>query len=67
MLAAFELPEFQAAIHQAEQTVAGKGKVLVRKSGTEPKIQVWVWSDDRNLAEKVNDEVSSGFETKKLV
>ena len=73
MLKAFENPDFQQAIKQAEQEIQGKGKVLVRKSGTEPKIQVWVWSDDVALAEKVNAEAvavlekSAGFEAKKSV
>ncbi len=73
MLKAFENPDFQQAIKQADQAIQGKGKVLVRKSGTEPKIQVWVWSDDVDLAEKVNAETvsvlekSAGFEAKKSV
>ena len=63
----------QEAIKKAEREIEGKGKVLVRKSGTEPKIQVWVWSDVVSLAEKINAETvsvlekSAGFETKKTV
>ena len=73
MLAAFELPDFQAAIKQAETAIEGKGKVLVRKSGTEPKIQVWVWSDDTAFADALNAsmvavlEKAKGFEGKKIV
>ena len=73
MLNAFDNPDFQQAIKQAEQEIQGQGKVLVRKSGTEPKIQVWVWSDDVALAEKINAdtvavlEKSAGFEAKKSV
>lgn len=73
MLTAFERPEFQAAIKLAEAQISGQGKVLVRKSGTEPKIQVWVWSDDTVLAEKLNAEMvavlekMSGFDSKKAV
>lgn len=73
MSAAFEQPEFQKAIKQAEADIVGKGKVLVRKSGTEPKIQVWVWSDNVELAESANAamvavlEKSAGFDSKKTV
>ena len=73
MLAAFDLPAFKSAIKRAEEVINGKGKVLVRKSGTEPKIQVWVWSDDTAFAEALNAEISvilenaAGFEGKKTV
>jgi len=73
MQAAFELSAFQAAVKQAESAIIGKGKVLVRKSGTEPKIQVWVWSDDVALAEKLSAdmtgilETADGFQAKKTV
>lgn len=73
MLTAFELSDFQAAIKQAETAIEGKGKVLVRKSGTEPKIQVWVWSDDTAFADTLNAsmvavlEKAKGFEGKKIV
>ena len=73
MLSAFENPEFQAAIKTGENEISGKGKLLVRKSGTEPKIQVWVWGDDKTLVEKVNARVSdvlsefSGFVAQKDV
>lgn len=39
MLAAFELPAFKTAIAEGERKIEGKGRVLVRTSGTEPKIQ----------------------------
>ena len=73
MLAAFELTDFQQAVKQAEADIVGKGKVLVRKSGTEPKIQVWVWSDDVAFAEELNAsmvsvlEKADGFSGKKTV
>lgn len=62
MLAAFELPEFQAAVKAAEQAMEGKGRVLVRKSGTEPKIQVWVWGEDAKLVDEVNRSAASVLE-----
>ena len=73
MLAAFELAAFQAEIKQGEADIAGKGRILVRKSGTEPKIQVWVWGDDVPLATAVSNRIASvlekadGFESRKEV
>ena len=62
MLAAFELPAFKKAIAEGERKIEGKGRILVRKSGTEPKIQVWVWSDDAAFADEVNREISAVLE-----
>lgn len=73
MISAFEKSDFQNAIKEGEKMVEGKGRVLVRKSGTEPKIQVWVWADDEKLAKEANYLISSvleksqGFETSKNV
>ena len=65
MLNAFELPEFSEAVKQAEKEIDGKGKILIRKSGTEPKIQVWVWSDDVALATALSQKISKVFENTK--
>ncbi len=65
MLNAFELPEFSEAVKQAEKEINGKGKILIRKSGTEPKIQVWVWSDDSALANNLSQKISKVFENTK--
>ncbi len=62
MIKAFDKPEFQDAIKDGENLLGNEGKVLVRKSGTEPKIQVWVWSDNLALAEKVNEVISGALE-----
>ena len=73
MLAAFELPAFKTAIAEGERKIEGKGRVLVRTSGTEPKIQVWVWGYDAALADKVNGEISAvlakapGYESDKVM
>ena len=65
MLNAFELPEFSEVVKQAEKEIDGKGKILIRKSGTEPKIQVWVWSDDVALATALSQKISKVFENTK--
>ncbi|MBE6448121.1 MAG: phosphoglucosamine mutase [Alphaproteobacteria bacterium] len=73
MQIAFEAPEFKSAIAAAEESISGHGKILIRKSGTEPKIQVWVWSDDADLANTINQSITStltsqaGFEQTKDV
>ena len=59
MLKAFETEVFKQAIADGEQEVFGKGRVLVRKSGTEPKIQVWVWSDEEDLAAALSQKISA--------
>lgn len=73
MQEAFEKAEFKQAIANGEKEIAGAGKVLIRKSGTEPKIQVWVWGDDKEKAIQVNHMIAdilssfSGFESFKDV
>lgn len=73
MLSAFELPAFKEAIAEGERKIEGKGKILVRKSGTEPKIQVWVWGDDVTFADEVNKSISAilesapGYESVKIM
>ena len=42
----------QRAIKNANKLIKGKGRILVRKSGTEPKIRVMGESDDKNLLKK---------------
>lgn len=56
---AFKTAKFEKAIKDGEAKIEGKGKVLVRKSGTEPKIQVWVWGDDEKFVDEVNNDIAS--------
>ncbi len=62
MRKAYETSDFQAAIAEGEKMIGKQGRVLVRKSGTEPKIQVWVWADDAALSEQVNAIVRQPLE-----
>jgi phosphoglucosamine mutase len=46
------VPEMQAAITAAEQAVAPRGRVLVRYSGTEPKLRILLEGRDHALLEE---------------
>lgn len=54
-------PAVQQAVEQAEQALAGRGRVLLRKSGTEPLIRVMVEGHEaalvNALAEKIAEQV----------
>ncbi len=52
------IPEIEAAIKKAEERLAEKGRVLVRPSGTEPKIRVMVEGDEQHLIEKLAKDIS---------
>lgn len=50
--AILEQDSVQAAVAEAEQALADDGRVLLRKSGTEPVIRVMVEANDKALANK---------------
>jgi phosphoglucosamine mutase len=47
----------KAVIAEAEAALAGRGRLVIRKSGTEPKIRVMAEGDDAGEVEKVVDEI----------
>jgi len=47
----------QAAIGDAEAALAGRGRLVIRKSGTEPKIRVMAEGDDAAQVEAIVDRV----------
>ena len=51
----------RTAIAGAEQQFAGEGRVLVRKSGTEPLIRVMAEGDDSALVQKVVDDICNAI------
>ncbi|MGI6701997.1 MAG: phosphoglucosamine mutase [Christensenellales bacterium] len=52
-VAAINDPGFQAACREAEARINGKGRLLVRASGTEPKVRLMVESPDLLLAKSI--------------
>ncbi|WP_164157910.1 phosphoglucosamine mutase [Sandarakinorhabdus rubra] len=55
--APLEAPAVQAAIAEGEARLAGTGRILIRKSGTEPLIRVMAEGEDRALVRKVVDDI----------
>jgi phosphoglucosamine mutase len=51
-------PGLAAAVSRAESRLGGDGRVLVRPSGTEPKIRLMVQAKDEDLAEAVIGELA---------
>jgi phosphoglucosamine mutase len=52
------LPQLQAAVKSAEAELKDAGRVLLRASGTEPKIRVMVEGQDRKLVQKLAEEIA---------
>ena len=44
-----DTPKCKKAIKKASQIIKKEGRILVRKSGTEPKIRIMAETDNRNL------------------
>ncbi|AKX45666.1 phosphoglucosamine mutase [Thiopseudomonas alkaliphila] len=55
--------EVQAACDQATEAMAGRGRVLLRKSGTEPLIRVMVEGEDEQLVQQYAEQIAQVVET----
>ncbi len=53
-----EIPQIKSAVKKAEDELNGSGRVLLRASGTEPKIRVMVEGQDRALVQKLAEEIA---------
>lgn len=56
-----ELPQVQSAIHAAEEALAPRGRVLVRYSGTEPKVRILLEGREAGLLEDHADRIASAL------
>jgi phosphoglucosamine mutase len=52
------IPEIEAAVKKAEERLGGRGRVLVRASGTEPKIRVMLEGEDEKLISKLGKDIA---------
>jgi phosphoglucosamine mutase len=52
------LPQLQAAVKSAEAELKDAGRVLLRASGTEPKIRVMVEGQDAKLVQKLAEDIA---------
>jgi phosphoglucosamine mutase len=57
-------PEIEDAIQSAEKKLAGKGRILVRPSGTEPKIRVMLEGEDLRLIKKLGKDIAKVIQEK---
>jgi phosphoglucosamine mutase len=51
-------PDLQSAAQRVEHELAGRGRVLLRPSGTEPLVRVMVEADDSDLARKAAEALA---------
>jgi phosphoglucosamine mutase len=57
------MPQLQEAVKSAEAELKGTGRVLLRASGTEPKIRVMVEGQDAKLVQKLAEEIAEVVKT----
>jgi len=53
------IPEIQDAVRSTESELSGRGRVLLRASGTEPLIRVMVEGEDQILVDKLASELAA--------
>ncbi len=58
------VPEIEQAIARAEARLDGRGRVLVRPSGTEPKIRVMLEGEDQNVITRLGRDIAKVIKEK---
>ncbi len=56
-----ELPDVSRLVAETEAQLAGKGRVLLRYSGTEPKVRLLIEGRDQALIEKQADRIAGAL------
>jgi len=57
------LPQARHAIHEAEKHLGVRGRLLVRYSGTEPKLRVMTEGEDESLIRQVAQDLAQALKT----
>ena len=57
-----DYPEIRAAVASAEQRLGKQGRVLLRPSGTEPKVRVMIEGRNREEVERLCAELAAEVE-----
>ena len=58
-----DVPEIQAAITRVESALAGRGRVLVRYSGTEPLLRIMIEGEDQATVQAWAEEIAEAVRT----
>ena len=58
------VPEIEQAVAHAEERLGGRGRVLVRPSGTEPKIRVMLEGEDQKIITRLGRDIAKVIKEK---
>ena len=58
------LDGFLSGVAEIEKTMNGKGRVIVRYSGTEPKLRILVEGEEETAVDRVMNEVEALYQQK---